>query len=69
VKAPNANASFRRLEKTDWNGFAAARILNVERTNLHKRIRARPRPEKIRGRAPSIPETPRGARPRILRRP
>src|SRR5262245_12157786 len=28
------------LEQTDWNVSAAARILNVERTNLHKRIRA-----------------------------
>jgi two-component system, NtrC family, nitrogen regulation response regulator NtrX len=27
------------LEQTDWNVSAAARILNVERTNLHKRIR------------------------------
>jgi two-component system nitrogen regulation response regulator NtrX len=28
------------LEQTDWNVSAAARILNIERTNLHKRIRA-----------------------------
>jgi two-component system nitrogen regulation response regulator NtrX len=28
------------LEETDWNVSAAARALNVERTNLHKRIRA-----------------------------
>jgi two-component system nitrogen regulation response regulator NtrX len=28
------------LGQTDWNVSAAARILNVERTNLHKRIRA-----------------------------
>ncbi len=28
------------LEKTDWNVSAAARLLSVERTNLHKRIRA-----------------------------
>jgi two-component system nitrogen regulation response regulator NtrX len=28
------------LEQTDWNVSAAARILNVERTNLHKRMRA-----------------------------
>lgn len=27
------------LEQTDWNVSAAARILNVERTNLHKRMR------------------------------
>ena len=28
------------LKETDWNVSAAARILNVERTNLHKRMRA-----------------------------
>jgi two-component system nitrogen regulation response regulator NtrX len=28
------------LEQTDWNVSAAARVLNVERTNLHKRMRA-----------------------------
>lgn len=28
------------LEQTDWNVSAAARLLNIERTNLHKRIRA-----------------------------
>jgi two-component system nitrogen regulation response regulator NtrX len=28
------------LEQTDWNVAAAARALNVERTNLHKRMRA-----------------------------
>jgi two-component system nitrogen regulation response regulator NtrX len=28
------------LEQTDWNVSAAARILNVERTNLHKRMRS-----------------------------
>jgi two-component system nitrogen regulation response regulator NtrX len=28
------------LEQTDWNVSAAARFLNIERTNLHKRIRA-----------------------------
>jgi two-component system nitrogen regulation response regulator NtrX len=28
------------LEQTDWNVSAAARILNIERTNLHKRMRA-----------------------------
>jgi two-component system nitrogen regulation response regulator NtrX len=28
------------LEETDWNVAAAARLLNVERTSLHKRIRA-----------------------------
>jgi two-component system nitrogen regulation response regulator NtrX len=28
------------LEQTDWNVSAAARILNIERTNLHKRIRS-----------------------------
>jgi two-component system nitrogen regulation response regulator NtrX len=28
------------LEQTDWNVSAAARVLNIERTNLHKRIRA-----------------------------
>ena len=27
------------LEQTDWNVSAAARLLNVERTNLHKRIK------------------------------
>jgi len=27
------------LEQTDWNVSAAARILNIERTNLHKRLR------------------------------
>jgi two-component system nitrogen regulation response regulator NtrX len=28
------------LEQTDWNVSAAARVLNIERTNLHKRIKA-----------------------------
>ena len=28
------------LEQTNWNVSGAARILGVERTNLHKRIRA-----------------------------
>jgi len=28
------------LDQTDWNVSGAARILGVERTNLHKRIRA-----------------------------
>jgi transcriptional regulator with GAF, ATPase, and Fis domain len=28
------------LEKTEWNVTAAARILETERTALHKRIRA-----------------------------
>lgn len=28
------------LEQTGWNVSAAARVLNIERTNLHKRIRA-----------------------------
>jgi two-component system, NtrC family, nitrogen regulation response regulator NtrX len=28
------------LEQTDWNVSAAARILNIERTNLHKRMRS-----------------------------
>jgi two-component system nitrogen regulation response regulator NtrX len=28
------------LEQTGWNVSAAARILNIERTNLHKRIRS-----------------------------
>jgi transcriptional regulator of acetoin/glycerol metabolism len=28
------------LEQTDWNVAAAARALNVERTSLHKRMRA-----------------------------
>ena len=28
------------LEQTEWNVSAAAKILNIERTNLHKRIRA-----------------------------
>jgi two-component system nitrogen regulation response regulator NtrX len=28
------------LEETDWNVSAAARILNIERTNLHKRMRS-----------------------------
>jgi len=28
------------LEQTDWNVSAAARLLNVERTSLHKRMRA-----------------------------
>ena len=28
------------LEQTDWNASGAARLLGVERTNLHKRIRA-----------------------------
>jgi two-component system nitrogen regulation response regulator NtrX len=28
------------LEQTNWNVSGAARILGIERTNLHKRIRA-----------------------------
>ena len=28
------------LEQTEWNVSAAARLLNIERTNLHKRMRA-----------------------------
>ena len=28
------------LDQTNWNVSAAARVLGVERTNLHKRIRA-----------------------------
>jgi two-component system nitrogen regulation response regulator NtrX len=28
------------LDQTDWNVSAAARILNIERTNLHKRMRS-----------------------------
>jgi two-component system nitrogen regulation response regulator NtrX len=28
------------LEETDWNVSAAARLLNIERTNLHKRMRS-----------------------------
>ena len=28
------------LEQTNWNVSGAARMLGVERTNLHKRIRA-----------------------------
>jgi transcriptional regulator with GAF, ATPase, and Fis domain len=27
------------LDQTQWNVSAAARILNIERTNLHKRMR------------------------------
>jgi two-component system nitrogen regulation response regulator NtrX len=30
----------RALESSDWNVSSAARALGVERTNLHKRIRA-----------------------------
>jgi len=30
----------RALEETDWNVSGAARVLGIERTNLHKRIRA-----------------------------
>ena len=30
----------RALEEADWNVSAAARTLGMERTNLHKRIRA-----------------------------
>ncbi|MGI8746382.1 MAG: helix-turn-helix domain-containing protein, partial [Bryobacteraceae bacterium] len=30
----------RALEETNWNVSAAARVLGMERTNLHKRIRA-----------------------------
>ena len=30
----------RALDETDWNVSAAARVLNIERTNLHKRMRA-----------------------------
>jgi two-component system, NtrC family, nitrogen regulation response regulator NtrX len=28
------------LEQTNWNVSGAARVLGIERTNLHKRIRA-----------------------------
>ena len=28
------------LEQTDWNVSSAARLLGIERTNLHKRIRS-----------------------------
>ena len=28
------------LDQTDWNVSGAARLLGIERTNLHKRIRA-----------------------------
>jgi len=28
------------LDRTDWNVSGAARVLGIERTNLHKRIRA-----------------------------
>jgi two-component system nitrogen regulation response regulator NtrX len=31
---------FEALEQTEWNVSAAARLLNIERTNLHKRMRA-----------------------------
>lgn len=31
---------FEAIEQTNWNVSAAARILGIERTNLHKRIRA-----------------------------
>ena len=37
---PSASASSQALEQTNWNVSGAARILGVERTNLHKRIRA-----------------------------
>jgi two-component system nitrogen regulation response regulator NtrX len=30
----------RALEQTAWNVAGAARVLGMERTNLHKRIRA-----------------------------
>ena len=30
----------RVLEETNWNVSGAARVLGMERTNLHKRIRA-----------------------------
>jgi two-component system nitrogen regulation response regulator NtrX len=30
----------RALEQTNWNVSSAARALGMERTNLHKRIRA-----------------------------
>ena len=28
------------LEQTDWNVAGAARVLGIERTNLHKRMKA-----------------------------
>ena len=37
---PSATTSFGRLEETSWNVSGAARALGMERTNLHKRIRA-----------------------------
>jgi two-component system nitrogen regulation response regulator NtrX len=30
----------RALEQTDWNVAGAARVLGIERTNLHKRMKA-----------------------------
>ncbi len=40
VTPPSGSASSQALEQTNWNVSGAARILGVERTNLHKRIRA-----------------------------
>ena len=37
---PSAIASVQALEQTDWNVAGAARLLGIERTNLHKRMKA-----------------------------
>ena len=37
---PSASTFFEALEETNWNVSGAARVLGMERTNLHKRIRA-----------------------------
>ena len=37
---PSASISSRRWRRAKWNVSGAARVLGMERTNLHKRIRA-----------------------------
>jgi two-component system nitrogen regulation response regulator NtrX len=38
--AAERESILKALEQTDWNVSGAARVLGIERTNLHKRIRA-----------------------------
>jgi two-component system nitrogen regulation response regulator NtrX len=38
--AAERESILRALEETNWNVSGAARVLGIERTNLHKRIRA-----------------------------
>ena len=40
MRPPNGSTFCARLEEANWNVSGAARALGMERTNLHKRIRA-----------------------------